>query len=126
MTTPEVRSRGSLVFSEKEIAYLKSQPLARIGTASKAGRPDVAPVGFDFDGQYFYVSGRDIKNTMKYKNVLENPQVAFVVDDLKTVRPWVPRQVKIHGTADIVQHTGYTGPGIYIRIKPVTKRSWGM
>ncbi len=118
------KSRGKVAFSEEERAYLKSQPLGRLGTASKTGRPDVAVVGFDFDGQYFYVSGRDIKNTMKYRNILENPQVSFVVDDLKTVRPWVPRQIKIRGTADIVQHTGYTGPGTYIRIRPETKRGW--
>ncbi len=53
-------------FSEKELAYLKSQPLARIGTSSKSGRPDVAAVSFDTDGEYVYVSGRDVMNTMKY------------------------------------------------------------
>ncbi len=116
----------TIVFSEKETAYLKSQPLARIGTASRDGRPDVAPVSFDFDGEYFYVSGRDLPSTMKYKNVLENPRVSFVVDDLKTIRPWAPRGIKVHGTADITKHTGYMGPGTYIRIKPKTKRSWGI
>ncbi len=119
-----LKGRKQVTFSQDEQDYLKSQSLGRLGTASKAGRPDVAVVSFDFDGQYFYVSGRDLKNTKKYKNILENPQASFVVDDLKTVRPWVPRQVKIHGTADIVQHTGYMGPGTYIRIKPETKRGW--
>jgi len=38
------------MFSDKEIAYLNSQRLARIATASVEGRPDVAPVGFSFDG----------------------------------------------------------------------------
>jgi pyridoxamine 5'-phosphate oxidase family protein len=41
------------MFSEKESAYLKSQRVARIATASKRLQPDVAPVGFDFDGTYF-------------------------------------------------------------------------
>ncbi len=118
------KAHKPVTFSENEQSYLKSQPLGRLGTASKTGRPDVAVVSFDFDGQYFYVSGRDLKNTMKYKNILENPQVSFVVDDLKTIRPWVPRQIKIHGTADIVQHTGYMGPGTYIRIKSEAKRGW--
>ncbi|TMI19060.1 PPOX class F420-dependent oxidoreductase [Candidatus Bathyarchaeota archaeon] len=114
------------MFSEKEIAYLKSQPLARIGTSSKSGRPDVAAVSFDTDGEYVYVSGRDVMNTMKYKNVLENPRASFVVDDLKTMKPWAPRGIKIQGKADIVKHTGYMGPGTYIRIKPVLKRSWNI
>ena len=42
------------MFSEKEIAYLKSQKLARIATVSADGEPDVAPVGFTFDGQRFH------------------------------------------------------------------------
>jgi pyridoxamine 5'-phosphate oxidase family protein len=37
------------MFSDKEIAYLQSQRLARIATVSKERQPDVAPVGFDFD-----------------------------------------------------------------------------
>jgi pyridoxamine 5'-phosphate oxidase family protein len=45
------------MFSEKDIAYLKSQHVARIATASKGLQPDVAPVGFDFDGADFYVGG---------------------------------------------------------------------
>lgn len=113
------------MFTEKEVAYLKSQPLGRIGTASKAGRSDVAVVSFDTDGEYIYVGGRDLPNTMKYKNVVENPRASFVVDDLKTTRPWAPRQIKIQGKVDIVEHTGYMGPGTYIRIKPVLKNSWG-
>ncbi len=114
------------MFSAKELAYLKSQPLARIGTASKSGRPDVAAVSFDTDEEYIYVSGRDVTNTMKYKNVLENPRASFVVDDLKTMRPWAPRGIKIQGKTDIVKHTGYMGLGTYIRIKPVLKRSWNI
>ena len=38
------------MFSEKEIDYLKSQKLARIATVSADGEPDVAQVGFTFDG----------------------------------------------------------------------------
>ena len=114
------------MFSEKEMAYLKSQPLARIETSSKSGRPDVAAVSFDTDGEYINVSGRDLTNTMKYKNVLENPRASFVVDDLKTMKPWAPRGIKMQGKADIVKHTGYMGPGTYIRIKLVMKRSWNI
>jgi hypothetical protein len=36
------------MFSEKEIAYLQSQRLARIATVSADGKPDVAPGGFTF------------------------------------------------------------------------------
>jgi len=44
-------------FTEEEIAYLGTQRLARIATVSDDGQPDVMPVGYQFDGKYFYVGG---------------------------------------------------------------------
>ena len=72
------------MFSEKEIGYLKSQRLARIATTSEDMQPDVAPVGFDFDGTYFYVGGINLPTTLKYKNVQKNPKVSLVIDDLES------------------------------------------
>lgn len=106
------------MFSEKELAYLKSQRLARIATASEEGQPDVVPVGFDFDGEYFYVGGFNNAKTIKYKNVLANPRVSLVIDDLESVHPMRPRSIKLHGRADIVTREGYAGLGPYIRIRP--------
>jgi len=114
------------LFSDKEVEYMKSQPLARIGTASKNGVPDVAPVGFDFDGAYFYVTGAHLNKTHKYKNVVQNPQVSLVIDDLKSIKPWQPRMVKIFGTADLVTRAGYSGQATYIRITPQHKTSFGL
>ena len=114
------------LFSEKEVEYLKSQRIARIGTASKDGVPDVAPVGFDFDGEHFYVGGLHLTKTHKYKNVVENAQVSLVIDDLKSIDPWRPRFVKIFGTADLVTRTGYVGQAQYIRITPQRKTCWGL
>ncbi len=71
------------MFSEQEAAYLGSQRLARIATVSAKAQPDVAPVGFEFLGEHFYVSGLSLKNTLKYKNVRANKRVALVVDDLR-------------------------------------------
>src|SRR5262245_42533083 len=56
------------MFSEKEIAYLQSQRLARIATVSSDGKPDVAPVGFAFKSGRFLVGGIDLKRTLKYTN----------------------------------------------------------
>jgi pyridoxamine 5'-phosphate oxidase family protein len=111
-------------------------------SSSSAGfiiiQPDVVPVGFDFDGKYFYyVSGINIlKSTTKYKNVLKNNKVALVIDDLKSVDPWNPRGIRIYGTADIVsRQDGYmergtdhpkNNPHQYIRIRPEKKWSWGV
>ena len=52
---------ATTIFSRKEIEYLKSQRLARIATAAMSSsdergsiQPYVVPVGFDYDGNYFY------------------------------------------------------------------------
>jgi pyridoxamine 5'-phosphate oxidase family protein len=114
------------MFSEKELSYLKTQRLARIATASRERQPDVAPVGFDFDGSYFYVGGMKLTSTLKYKNIQHNPKVSLVIDDYESLDPPNPRGIKIHGISDLVTHTGYLGPGTYIRIKPLEKWSWGV
>jgi hypothetical protein len=73
---------ANTMFSEKEVEYLKSQRVARIATAASVSskeegengslQPDVVPVGFDFDGDYFYVGGTNILKSSKYKNILKN------------------------------------------------------
>jgi pyridoxamine 5'-phosphate oxidase family protein len=118
------------MLSEPEVKYLKSQKLARIATVSKSDQPDVVPVGFEFDGQYFWVGSHDQKiffRTRKYKNVQNgNPKVALVVDDLVSVDPWRPRFVKVFGTAEVMDHDGIFGPGKYLRIKPKVTWSSGI
>ena len=125
------------IFSQKEIEYLNSQRLARIATAAvstheeRSVQPDVVPVGFDFDGDYFYVGEMNILK-YKYKNILKNDRVAIVIDDLKTVNPWDPRGIKIYGIADVttrqngyMENTDHPNPQ-YIRISPKRKWSWGI
>lgn len=125
------------IFTQKEIEYLKSQRLARIATAASMQRegsvqPDVAPVGFDFDGEYLYVGGMNLLKSTKYRNVMKNNKVAIVVDDLKSIDPWDPRGIRIYGIADIVtrqggymENTDRPNPQ-YIRISPNKKWSWGV
>lgn len=130
-------------FSAKEEEYIKSQQIVRISTApaclsnemnreNGSLQPDVVPVGFDFDGEYFYISGMNILNSRKYKNVVNNKRVAIVIDDLKSIDPWDPRGIKIYGIAEVIDRqggymdrTGHTSH-TYIRIKPKRKWSWGI
>ena len=128
------------IFSQSEIEYLLTQRIARIATASAATsddgskfvQPDVVPVGFDYDGGYFYVSGTNIIKSKKYKNILKNKKVAVVVDDSKSVDSWGPRGIRIYGDADVVTRQGgymdQTGHSEhrYIRIRPNKKWSWGI
>jgi pyridoxamine 5'-phosphate oxidase family protein len=114
------------VFTEKEAAYLRSQKLARFATAAPDGQPDVVAVNFEFDGEVFHIGGLRQRKTVKYRNVLRNPRVALVVDDLESVDPWRPRGIRVYGRADVVQRRGFLGPGDYIRLTPEVKWSWGI
>ncbi len=118
------------MFSKPEIEYMKSQRLARIATVDKNNRPDVVPVGIEFDGTHFWVGShsQDIFfTTKKYKNVSHgNTKVALVIDDLKTIEPWHPRCVKVYGTGEVMDHTGIFGPGKYLRITPEVSWSIGI
>lgn len=116
-----------MAFTEEEIAYIRSQRMARLATVDAGGQPDVAPVGFEFDGTCFYVGGRDPERTRKFRNVRAgNAKVAIVVDDLESVDPWTPRGIRVYGTADFVERSSYAGPGSYLRITPQTSWSWGL
>jgi pyridoxamine 5'-phosphate oxidase family protein len=92
-----------MAFTNEEIAYLRSQPLARIATVAADGQPDVVPVGFEFDGTHFYIGGFDPAKARRTKNVRAgNTKVALVVDDLASVQPWSPRYLRVYGTAELV------------------------
>lgn len=114
------------MFNPAEVAFIQSQRLLRIGTASADGRPDVAPVAFDFDGEHFYVSGMRNQQTLKYKHTKENPVASLALDDLASVKPWRPRGIKIFGDVDFVVRDGYAGKKEYLRIKPRRVHSWGL
>lgn len=114
-------------FSEEEIAYLRSQQLARIATVSADGQPDVAPVGFEFDGTYVYVGGLDPAKTRKFRNVRAgNTKVALVVDDLASADPWTPRYLRIYGEAELIERQGQFGPAAYMRITPDVSWSFNL
>lgn len=115
-------------FTDEEIAYLRTQRLARIATVSADGQPDVMPVGYQFDGQYFYVGGMNPAETRKFRNVRAgNTQVAVVIDDLVSVNPWTVRGLRIYGNAELlVRHEGQFGPGQYMRITPTVSWSWNL
>jgi pyridoxamine 5'-phosphate oxidase family protein len=114
-------------FSEEEIAYLRSQRLARIATVSADGQPDVVPVGFEFDGSHVYVGGIDPARTRKFRNVRAgNTKVALVIDDLVSADPWTPRYLRIYGTAELVERSGQFGPAAYMRITPAISWSFNL
>ena len=116
------------MLTEKETSYVKSQRLARIGTVTASGQPDVSPVGYDFDGEFFYVGDGENQNSRKFRNIINgNVHVAIAIDDVNPDDPDDIRGFKLHGNADLVKREkGYVGKGEYIRIKPVVTWSWGI
>jgi len=114
-------------FTDEEIAYLRSQRLARIATVAPDGQPDVLPVGHEFDGTHLYVGGLDPAKTRRFRNVQAgNTKVALVVDDIVSADPWTPRYLRIYGTAELVELPGRFGPAPYMRITPTVSWSWNL
>ena len=81
-------------FTPREEAFLKSNELCRLATASKEGRPQVTPVMYALDGIGFVIAVD--YGTKKLKNVKENPNVALVVDRLRPTRA-----VTVEGTCEV-------------------------
>ncbi|MCX6432690.1 MAG: PPOX class F420-dependent oxidoreductase [Actinobacteria bacterium] len=110
------------VFTGAEIEYLRTQPLMRFATASLSGRPDVAPVVFELDGDDIVTAGFDIAKTVRYKNVQANPRATVVIDDLASMNPWSPRGIKVIGACIVESHGG----GERFRISPEVIISWAI
>ena len=110
------------IFTAAELSYLASQPLMRFATASSEGKPDVAPVVFEVDGDDIVTAGFDIIRTVRYRNIEMNPRATLVIDDLASVQPWSPRGIKIIGSATIEHPNGTPR----FRITPEVVISWGI
>jgi pyridoxamine 5'-phosphate oxidase family protein len=118
------------VFTAAEIEYLGSQPLGRLATVGSDGQPHVVPVGFRYnpDLDTVDIGGHDFAKRKKFRDVQRNPRVAFVVDDLASVRPWVVRGIEIRGEAEVVREEALR-PGFddsMFRITPTRIVSWGL
>ncbi len=120
-----------MVFTDGELAYLRSQRLGRLATLAPDGTLQNNPVGFSVDEQagVIDIGGLNLGETRKFRNVAANDQVAFVVDDIASVDPWVVRCFEVRGTAEALTRqtpaSPYMSPEV-IRIHPRRIISWGM
>jgi pyridoxamine 5'-phosphate oxidase family protein len=108
--------------SEDESLFLCRGGLARVATVSPDKTPHVVPVVFEFDGIYLYFGGRNLLGSLKARNIMRNPRVAVVVDDVVSTSPWRARGVEIRGIAELLSAQGVP----YVRITPLVKSSWGL
>ena len=112
-------------FTAAEIAYLAAQPLGRLATARPDGTLQVSPVGFTYRPELaaIDIGGWNMSASHKYRNVVANGRVAFVVDDLPSVDPWRVRCLEIRGVAEGV---GQPDGSALIRIHPRRIISFGV
>jgi pyridoxamine 5'-phosphate oxidase family protein len=120
-------------FTDAQLAYLRSQFLGRLATVAPDGGPQNSPVGFrveEVDGEHeVVIGGMRLGATRKFRNIERHPQVAFVVDDLASMKPWRPRMVEIRGTARALRDVEPYGPGYspeLIRIRPERVFAFGV
>ena len=121
------------VFTDKEIEYIRSQRLGRLATVRPDGTPQNAPVGFRYNAELdaIEIGGHSMSRSKKFRNIEQNPNVAFVIDDV--LPPWQPRFVEIRGTAQPLPTGGkalfganYEADDAIIQITPHQIISYGL
>lgn len=117
---------GRARFSTAELEFLQGERhLGRLATIDEKGRPHVVPLGWTYNEALgtIDISGRNFAATKKFRNAQNNPNVAFIVDDV--LPPWQPRCVMVQGQAEVVEETA-GGREAMIRITPEKIISWGL
>lgn len=117
-------------FTQAQLDYLAGQRLGRLATVDETNAPQNNPVGFRIaaDGTVT-IGGFDLARTRKFRNIRTNEQVAFVVDDLASVDPWLVRGVEIRGRAEALTDIEPDQPWMSrecIRIHPDRILAWGI
>ena len=105
--TSQSERRGDSVtsFTEAEAEFLAENFLGRVATVSPAGQPHVVPVTYRFDGHAMIFGGWNLAKSLKFKNLVANNKVAFVVDELVSTKPWRVRGVEVKGEASPTRPT---------------------
>ncbi|ALE84533.1 PPOX class F420-dependent oxidoreductase [Pseudonocardia sp. HH130629-09] len=113
------------MFTDEEIAYLRSQWIGRLATAQPDGTLQASPVGFGVNTTLgtIDIGGHGMEHSRKFRNVAANGQVAFVVDDVLSTDPWRVRFVEIRGRGEALTEPADSagqsmGSSAIIRIHP--------
>jgi len=120
------------VFSEAEIAYLQSKTMGRLATIGAVGRPHLVPLTYRFntDEDAIDIGGVDFANSKKWRDVLQNPYVAFLVDDAS---PNGAHAIEIRGDAEphfsggeLINPRFPNFKPEFVRVRPHRIISWGL
>jgi len=122
------------VLTEAEISYLREHKLGRLATTNAECQPHMTPLTYVYNQQEdtIDVGGLNFGASKKWRDVKENPKVAFLVDDV-IGPPRQARAVEIRGEAELHETGGETiNPRFpnfapeFIRIRPTRIVSWGI
>ena len=112
------------VFSDAEIAYLQSKTMGRLASIGTDGRPHLTTE------DAIDLGGVDFGNTKKWRDMLQNPRVAFLVDDAS---PDGAHAIEIRGDAEPHFRGGESiNPRFpnfkpeFVRVRPRRIVSWGL
>ncbi|KAA8885082.1 PPOX class F420-dependent oxidoreductase [Nocardia colli] len=122
-------------FTDVERAYLAGQKLARLATVTAEGAPQIIALGFRLnDDGTIDLGGPNHVATQRYRNILANPKVSLLIDDMTpdepgAVKPGWGRGVEIRGvvetlTVDVPPVAPEWFSHDIIRIHPRRIRSW--
>lgn len=107
------------------VRYLSEQRRGVLATIAPSGIPQAKPVGFRYTADLgtIDISGSELERSAKFRNVSENPQVAFTVDDVPDPDAGAAgvRFMETRGVAEQVQLDHPPGSGVstwIIRIHP--------
>jgi pyridoxamine 5'-phosphate oxidase family protein len=120
------------VFSEAEIAYLQSKTMGRLATIGLDGRPHLVPLTYRFnaDEDAIDIGGVEFGNSKKWGDMLQNPRVAFLVDDASTAGA---HAIEIRGDAEphfiggeLINPRFPNFKPEFVRVRPHRIVSWGL
>ncbi len=120
--TQRTRRTTQAGFTEKELRYLMERSLGRLAFVCSDMQAHIMPVLFEFDGSEFYLSGWNLKYSERFRDIPSNQKVTLLVDDVDSPARWVPRGIEVTGEAEAREKGDY----LYVKIRPVTKTSWGL
>ena len=113
----------SMTFTSAEVRFLARQTRCHLATLGPKGTPQVKPLGFTYNPTLGTIdmTGFNMSQSAKYRNVQINPNVAFVVDEVTANTMEGAHFLEIRGVAETTTGThdleGHLAPEI-IRIHP--------